>query len=717
MKEYLVTSLVNKLHFYALFILLIALSFANIFYVIGLVLYLIYLIIHRFLNKEMILLGCIFILIFCFRYTRSSSIDTASETIELSVVESEEKDTYTKYRCKYKNEFLIVYDYSSETYIPGDVVEFRGTINKINNFSDFDYVSYMKSSRTYVTIKSSGSNKISHKNNFSFYKYKIRSFYKDKFDELTYTYFDSLVFGTSISDDNLSDNISKMQISYLFAISGFHISLIAFILDKILSLIIKDETKRDIALVSTIFLYSSLCNFQVGVMRAFLALLLKKINRYKSLSFTNLDIFSLSFLILIFINPLYIFKTGFKYSFIASLFIILGNTLINTKNKVINAYLLTILCFISTMPLTINLNNEINLLAIVLGPIYVFLFSYIIMPIIYLLLLIPFISSNLLIVFDIFSNFISYFASFDSFIIRVKSLNAIEIIIYYVLFFLVLVGLETLKHKKEYIIIFGTYLFVIFFININTLTTVEMINVGQGDSFLIRDKDKTMCVDSYSTNISYIKSKGIKTIDILLITHSDNDHIGSALEMCTKFDVKKVIFNKYEESEISREITKLVEDVSYLGAGETFYFNNHIAHVLGPCENIDTNNNSLVFDITLNNVSFLFTGDSEASEENLIYTKYYKYDFVKIAHHGSKSSTSDTFLNHVSFDNALISVGINNIYNHPSSETILKLKDKNVYLTSTSNSVVIYLFNNKYVVYPTIKKRYLLNKLDLIKFN
>lgn len=714
MKDFLATSLVNKLHFYALFILLIALSFVNIFYVIGLILYLIYLIMHRFLNKEMIILGIVFILIFCFRYTRSSSIDTSVETLELNIVECEGKDTYTKYKCKYKREYVIVYDYSSETYIPGDVVEFKGTINKVSNFSDFDYVSYMKSGRTYVTLRSNESNKITHKNNFSYYKYKIRSFYKNKFDELTYTYFDSLVFGTSISDDNLSDNISKMQISYLFAISGFHISLIALILDKILSQIIKDEAKRDIVLVSIIFLYSSLCNFQVGVMRAFLALLLKKINRYKSLSLTNLDVFSLSFLILIFINPLYIFKTGFKYSFIASLFIILGNTLINTKNKVINAYLLTILCFLSTMPLTINLNNEINLLAIILGPIYVFLFSYVIMPIIYLLLLIPFISSNIFILFDVFSNFISYFASFDSFIIRVRSLNAIEIIIYYVLFFLVLVGFETIKHRKEYIIIFSTYLFIIFFININTLTTVEMINVGQGDSFLIRDKDKTMCVDSYSTNVSYIMNKGIKTIDILLITHSDNDHIGSAVELCTKFDVKKVIFNKYEESTISKEITELVDDVSYLGVGDTFYFNNHIAHVLGPSINIDTNNNSLVFDITLNNVSFLFTGDSEASEENSIYTKYYKYDFVKIAHHGSKSSTSDNFLKYVSFDNALISVGINNIYNHPSSETIEKLKDKNVYLTSTSNSVVIYMFNNKYFVYPTIKKRYLLNKLDLL---
>ncbi len=712
MKDLVNISLVNKLHFYALFILLIALSFINIIYVIGLIIYTIYLIIHRFLNKEIIILGLVFTLFFCFKYTRNTSIDIDSKTIELSVVEKEEKETYTKYKCKYKFEYIIVYDYKNDTYIPGDVIKFCGTFSEISNFSDFDYVSYMSSSHTYLTLKASESVKTKHNNNFSYYKYKVRSFYKEKLDESVYTYFDSLVFGTSINDDNLSENISKMQISYLFAISGFHISLIALILEKILSLFVKEDIKRDLILIPTIFLYSAFCSFQVGVMRAFLSLLLKKINRYKSLSFTNLDIFSISFFILIFINPLYIFRTGFKYSFIASLFIILGNTLISKKYKMLNAYLLTVLCFLSTMPLTINLNNEINILAIILGPIYVFLFSYLIMPIIYIMLIIPFLSSYLLVVFGTFSNFISYFASIETLIIRVRSMSGLEIMIYYVLFFFVLVGIETIKNKKQHIIIFSLYLFIIFFINLNPFTTVEMINVGQGDSFLILDKDKTMCIDSYSTNVSYIMSKGIKTIDILLITHSDDDHIGSAVELCKKIEVRKVIFNKYEDSEIANNVASLVDEVMYLEKGDVFYFNNNIAHVLGPSQNVDKNNNSLVFDITLNNISFLFTGDSEEKEENLIYNEYHNYDFVKIAHHGSKTSTSDNFLKYVSFDNALISVGINNIYNHPSSETIEKLKDKKVYLTSTSNSVVIYLFNNKYFVYPTIKKRYLLNILD-----
>lgn len=714
MKNYLTTLLVNKVHFYALLILLIALSFQNFVYIIFLILYLIYLLRHHFLTREMAILTIVFLSLFTFTYTRKSKLDLNSNSFSLEVVDKEEKDNYTKYKCKYKFEYVIVYDYKNNEFIPGDTVLFSGTLTEISNFSDFDYKTYEKSLHIHTTLKSSNSTKKSHKNSFSYYKYKVRMFYKEKLNSEIYTYFDSLVFGYSLDDDTLKDNISKLQISYLFAISGFHISLIALILEKILSLFVKNETARDITIIIFIAFYSVICNFSVGVLRAFLALMFKKINRYKGLSFTNLDIYSLTFLSLMFINPLNIFKTGFKYSFIATLFIILGQTLINTNKKILNNYLLTVLCFVSTMPLTINLNNEINILAILLGPLYVFLFSSVIMPIIYILLLVPGINNTMLPIFNFFSKLINYFASFDVFCIQIRSLNALVIGIFYILLFFVLIGIESKKNTGRRFVTFITFLIIIFFVNVNTITKVSMINVGQGDSFLIEENDKAMCIDSYSVNISYLKGRGIKNIDTLLITHSDTDHIGSALELVETFNVERIIFNKYETSDISKEISKKVKNTLYLGKGEVFYFNKHKAEVLGPSINIDTNNNSLVFDITLNKTSFLFTGDSEEKEEDLIYDKYKTYDFVKIAHHGSKSSTQSSFLEHIRFDNALISVGINNSYGHPSKETITKLKDKKVYMTSTSNTVIIYITSNKYFVYQTIKKRLFLNYLDMV---
>lgn len=714
MKNYLTILLVNKVHFYALLILLIALSYQNFVYIVFLILYLIYLFRHHFLTREMAILTVVFLALFTFAYTRGTNLDLYSSSFSLEVVDKEEKENYTKYKCKYKFEYVIVYDYKNNEFVPGDTVLFNGTLTEISNFSDFDYKTYEKSLHIYTTLKSSNSVKKAHKNSFSYYKYKIRMFYKEKLNSEIYTYFDSLVFGYSLDDDTLKDNISKLQISYLFAISGFHITLIALILEKILSLFVKNETARDISILIFIAFYSFICNFSVGVLRAFLALMYKKINKYKALSFTNLDIYSLTFLSLMFINPLNIFKTGFKYSFIATLFIILGQTLINTNKKILNNYLLTILCFVSTLPLTINLNNEINFLAILIGPLYVFLFSSLIMPIVYILLLVPNINNMILPIFDFFSELINYFASFDIFCIQVRNLNALVIGVFYILLFFVLIGIESKKDTGRRIATFITFLFIIFFVNVNTITKVTMINVGQGDSFLIEENDKTMCIDSYSVNISYLKGRGIKNIDTLLITHSDTDHIGSALELVETFKVERVIFNKYETSDISKEISKKVKNTLYLGKGEVFYFNKHKAEVLGPIINIDTNNNSLVFEITLNKTSFLFTGDSEEKEEDLIYDKYKTYDFVKIAHHGSKTSTQSAFLEHIRFDNALISVGINNSYGHPSSETLTKLKDKKVYMTSTSNSVIIYITSNKYFVYQTIKKRLFLNYLDMV---
>jgi beta-lactamase superfamily II metal-dependent hydrolase len=240
-----------------------------------------------------------------------------------------------------------------------------------------------------------------------------------------------------------------------------------------------------------------------------------------------------------------------------------------------------------------------------------------------------------------------------------------------------------------------------------------MINVGQGDSFLIQDKDKNMAIDSYN-NVDYIKNRGIENLDILLITHSDKDHISSAVQLVKDIKVNTLILNKYEDSEIIDEIKPHVKKILYLSKGDVFYFNSHLCNVYGPLDNIDKNNNSLVFDINLNEISFLFTGDMEEKEENIIFDEYLQYDFLKVPHHGSNSSMKQNFLKYVNFKYALISVGINNKYNHPSVETINKLDLDKTYMTSKSNSVVIYLTKYNYYIYESIRKRLILNVLDMI---
>ena len=337
------------------------------------------------------------------------------------------------------------------------------------------------------------------------------------------------------------------------------------------------------------------------------------------------------------------------------------------------------------------------------------------MPISYILLLIPDSISIFKDILSLYTTLINKLSQFDSLIIKVKELNPIFIIIFYVLLFIVLISLESKKNYKI-IPIFISYLLLIF--NINTLsnfTTLTMINVNQGDSFLVESNNKYLCIDSYLYNISYIKSQGIKHIDSLIITHSDNDHINTAEELIKEFDVDNLYLSIFDKCDTTNNLTTLVDNVYYLSRGDSFYFSNTFINVLGPIvKNSDLNNNCLVFTMNINASEILFCGDCEEEEENQIFNSYLNVDILKVPHHGSNSSMGENFMKYVSFDTALISVGLNNKYGHPASETLSKLENKNVFKTSTDGSVKIYFTKNKYFIYTKRYNRYL---LDLLDFN
>jgi competence protein ComEC len=334
------------------------------------------------------------------------------------------------------------------------------------------------------------------------------------------------------------------------------------------------------------------------------------------------------------------------------------------------------------------------------------------MPLLVLLLINPNFYNLFKAPFNLFSFVISKLSSINNLLIHVKELNPIFIIIFYLLLFFTLVEIEEKKSFKNRFV-FLIYISSLILLNKNYISYVSMINVSQGDSFLVNDNNKYLVIDSYNSNIEYIEKENVKEIDTMIITHSDNDHIGSALELAKRHYINNLYFNYYETSEVAKELTKYAKRTRYLKKGDIVYFGKNRIDVLGPIKESDNiNNNSLVFILNFKGKKILFTGDSELEEEMDIYDKNYDVDIVKIAHHGSKTSTSDYFMNHVSFDIALISVGENNKYNHPDIETINKLKEKEIYMTKDMNSVKIYFYQNKCFIYPSIYNKILLSTLD-----
>jgi len=233
--------------------------------------------------------------------------------------------------------------------------------------------------------------------------------------------------------------------------------------------------------------------------------------------------------------------------------------------------------------------------------------------------------------------------------------------------------------------------------------TVSYIDVGQADSILIKSPNKKSILIDAGNNedgdnvVSYLKEKGIKKIDVLIGTHAHEDHIGGMDEVIENFDVGKFYMPKVQTN------TKTYEDVlnaakqkslTIISAAANLNIDldkEIIINMFAPNSSTyeDLNNYSSVIKLTYKNNSFLFTGDAEIDSEKEMLNKGYslKSDVLKIGHHGSNSSTSEEFLKAVSPTYAVISVGKENPYGHPSQETINKLKGIKVYRTDIDGSI------------------------------
>lgn len=230
---------------------------------------------------------------------------------------------------------------------------------------------------------------------------------------------------------------------------------------------------------------------------------------------------------------------------------------------------------------------------------------------------------------------------------------------------------------------------------------VTFLDVGQADSILIENNGKYMLIDAGNNEdgpclVNYFKRLGIKEFEYVIGTHAHEDHIGGMDDIIKNFSVKTFympevitttktfedLLDALEEKQLAFESpeidqTFLFEDASVT----TLYINNNSKNL---------NDSSIVLKLNHKNISFLFTGDSSTTVEKEILNKNIESDVLKVGHHGSKYSTSTNFLNKVNPKYAIISVGINNIYNHPSDEIIKRLENKNikVYRTDQDKSVL-----------------------------
>lgn len=233
---------------------------------------------------------------------------------------------------------------------------------------------------------------------------------------------------------------------------------------------------------------------------------------------------------------------------------------------------------------------------------------------------------------------------------------------------------------------------------------VHFIDVGQADSILVQDGSSTMLIDAGNNAdsdliVNYLKQQGVNKIDYLIGTHPHEDHIGGMDVVINTFDIGTVYMPKVtSNTETFEDVVTAIKNkdmtITSPVPGSSFNLTDSTCTILAPNNNSyeDLNDYSIVIKLVHGGVSFLLTGDAETVSENEMLAKGYDVaaTVLKIGHHGSNSSTSDTFLKKVNPKYAVISVGKGNDYGHPEAVTLNKLSNAGikVYRTDESGTIV-----------------------------
>ncbi len=600
------------------------------------------------------------------------------------ILKSDEKIICTYYLNKQDNINLL-----------GKKVLITGKLNSLNNNTipnNFNYKKYLYNNKIYTSLEVDKIKILKDENIF----YKIKNVLTQKinaYDQKVKTYLNLFILGNKdFLDENIYNIYQSNGIWHLFAISGMHIGLIILILNKFLK---KLKFKKLIISLLLTF-YAFLVNFTASVLRVVIFYLLKNILDYFKIKLSSFKILLLCAIILIIINPFIIYNVGFQYSFLISFALILMNNKIK-GNYIQKIFKISLISFLVSLPITINLNYEINILSLFLNILYVPFISIILFPLSIITFLIPIFSP----IFNGFINLLEYsnkiFYQLNINIIMPKLFIG-TIIIYYLFLYLIY-----LNNKKYYFII----LFILLFFNkfvyrLDSNYYVYFLDVGQGDSSLLISpyKNEVIMIDtggSYSDyhisdkTIKFLKSQGIFKIDLLILSHGDADHAKETLNLLDKLTIDNIIINKGNINKLEEEILKKGHIVKNYQSKYFNYIN------INKYYNDNENESSIISYFDILNYRFLFMGDtSKAIEVKLLNDYQIKTDFIKLAHHGSKTSSDYNFLKYINPQLAIISSGRNNIYHHPASETIKTLEDLNIkYLNTQTSGTILIMINKK----------------------
>lgn len=551
----------------------------------------------------------------------------------------------------------------------------------------------------------------------------------------------ALLFGDqSYMNSELVTAYQKIGIVHLLAISGLQVTLLTGVLFYIGLRIGMVREKMITMLMVFLPLYAILTGATPSVVRAVMMMFVILISlKWGGRRLNSLDALCYAFLIIVLCSPYLIYDIGFQLSFCACVALLLSTPYIFTNEAGISQLILTsYIAQLATLPIILVHFFEVSLLSIAANLLFVPFFSVFLTPFFFLVFVLhpflAFIINPLL------------WATNKLIMIVNDGINMISALPFHMMilgkpgkFLLLLLSVSILvifyKLEKDYfsrlqnsLLIVVPLVVIAVIQNWSPYGEVTFIDVGQGDAILVKlpFNKGTYLIDTGGnppfsgdtwqqkrTNfevgkdiiVPYLKSKGISTLDKLILTHGDIDHVGGTSAVIEELSITEILLPKVKaQSDIELEIVRKANQkgipIHYVYEGKQWGDDESLFKVLAPAGSgveLDKNNQSIVLYAKIGGLTWLFTGDIEETGEMELAENYsfIDVDVLKVGHHGSKTSSSEELLQQFQPEIAVISVGEGNRYGHPHGSVLTRLASHQMTIYRTDkNGAISYFFKN-----------------------
>lgn len=619
-----------------------------------------------------------------------------------------------------------------------------------SNFHAFDNRRYLAFRHVYWILKANGpplcrDGPVSPVN-------RLKRFRQDQIDRVNALFspasaemIDALVFGDDSGfNPELADAYRLFGLVHLLVVSGMHVAVIfgcLFFIARRLGMIREHIVILFLLLVPV---YVILTGAEPSIVRSGLtACLFFLSDLFKKRRLKAADVIGGACLIMVVGDPNVVFDLGFQLSFAATFAILITGPQIleRYRSPLIRIAVLSIVSELAVFPMVIFSFYQFPLINFFLSMFFVPFLTFVILPLsagAYLVgILSPFSADFMSFVIDSFLTFphqaLLFLYRHPVLQLNYGALSPWLLSAAIVIIFTVLLIWERFSASWTLPLLiapfFLIYALVVLSDWLSPYGSVTFLDVGQGDSILIRlpHRQGNILIDSggslpyFQKNwekrrrpfevgrdvvLHELRAMGVGSLDAVVMTHSDTDHIGGMKSIVGQLPIKRLVISPYfdpdpADIELFRKAAGTGSEIDELKSGDRLNIGGTVFYVLSPAGRLNRNDDSLVLQSTLGGKSWIFTGDLGSDGERRLIAHYpaVRADVLKLGHHGSRTSSSENWLNQLNPSIAIISAGKNNRYGHPHQEVLDRLQAHRIAAMRTDRSGALqFLFTKSRIV-------------------